>query len=265
MDHDNELGNLAPPITETPENDELLKELETLPEGIDDNSAHIFRRNEEEIQDMMLEDGIDPVKHRTFARKDALKRTEIELAGLKDLLTGFNNRNGYEERRKIEIARAQRDGTPLSILFADLRGLGNFNNKFSLDAGDELIKKAAELIRSCLREGDDASRWGGDEFAVMFPNTSLDDAQAPAQRIADLFAQNHTLSFNHNGKQTTLTQPLGIRGALVEMKPANWEASEQLAKEALSEIKIEEKEAPTSSPKGLVNTIKRINAPQQAA
>lgn len=264
MDQDHEIGNLASPITETPQNDELLKELETLPEGLDENSAHIFRRNEEDVQDMMLGDGIDPVKHRKFARSEAVKRTEIEISGLKDLLTGFNNRNGYEERIKIEVARSKRDGTPLSVLFADLRGLRDFNNKYSLEAGDELIKKAAEIIRTCLREGDDASRWGGDEFAVILPNTSLDDAEAPAGRIAELFGQNQELSFLHNGEQQKIVQPLGIRGVIVQMHPSNWESAEQQAKEALSELKNREKTAAESTSAVPANVIQRIDRMQQA-
>ena len=80
-------------------------------------------------------------------------------------------------------SEARRYREPLALLLMDLDGLKAINDRFGHQAGDEAIRQLADVIRAQLRETDLAARWGGDEFAVMAPNTSKDAALALAERI----------------------------------------------------------------------------------
>lgn len=100
-----------------------------------------------------------------------------------DPLTGLSNARGLFDRLEIELARARRYREPLALLLVDLDGLKRINDRFGHHAGDAALRRLADVIRSQLRETDVAARWGGDEFAVMAPNTAKDAAVAMAERI----------------------------------------------------------------------------------
>jgi len=100
-----------------------------------------------------------------------------------DVLTGLANARGLFERLEAELARSRRYHEPLALLLVDLDGLKRINDRHGHHAGDEAIRSLAAVIRFQLRESDVGARWGGDEFAVLAPNTSEHDAVALAERI----------------------------------------------------------------------------------
>lgn len=104
-----EYGDLAPIDTETPENDPLIKELETTPENLEDYDKHVWRRHLEEVQDLMNDHKLNFVEHKAYARDEALARTTIEIKGEKDALTGLRNKNGL--RRALEDLSQQQKRT----------------------------------------------------------------------------------------------------------------------------------------------------------
>ena len=83
----------------------------------------------------------------------------------------------------MEIDRATRFRRPLSVLMADLDHLREINNTRGHLAGDQVIRRVAEAIRRAVREYDLAARFGGDEFAVLMPESTLPDAVVVAERI----------------------------------------------------------------------------------
>lgn len=115
-------------------------------------------------------------------RKQRVK--EIQYLSMHDTLTGLFNRRCFEERRiKIDVP----ENLPLSVIFADINGLKMTNDIFGHAAGDELIKKSSEiLVRSC-RDNDTVARIGGDEFIILLPRTSSEDAQKIISRIRSGF------------------------------------------------------------------------------
>ena len=103
-----------------------------------------------------------------------------------DSLTGLFNARRLFDSLNVELARAKRYRDPLALLLVDLDGLKNINDRYGHHAGDEAIRGLAGVIGSQLRETDIGARWGGDEFAVLAPNTAEPAALALAERIRAL-------------------------------------------------------------------------------
>jgi diguanylate cyclase (GGDEF)-like protein len=100
-----------------------------------------------------------------------------------DALTGLGNRRAFDEALALEIARVRRVPAPLSIALIDLDGLKRINDSYGHLEGDAALRKVAIGIALHVRGLDRAYRWAGDEFAVIFPNTTAGEAAAVAERV----------------------------------------------------------------------------------
>jgi diguanylate cyclase (GGDEF)-like protein len=101
-----------------------------------------------------------------------------------DALTGLPNRRAYEERLPVEIARASRFGRPLSLCLLELDGLEELNDTLGRPAGNRALQQVAALIDES-RLTDDGFRIGGDEFAILMPQTEREDAEVAAARLSE--------------------------------------------------------------------------------
>ncbi len=112
---------------------------------------------------------------------------QLEYMRCHDSLTGLYNRNCFEERHaEIDLP----ENLPLSIIFADINGLKLTNDIFGHSAGDELIKKSAEILkRSCKETNMVARLGGGDEFIIVLPNTTSDETSSIIAQIRMEFSQ----------------------------------------------------------------------------
>lgn len=97
-------------------------------------------------------------------------KERVEYQANFDSLTKLANRNLFEDRFSQAIARARRDGRQVALLFLDLDRFKHINDTLGHSVGDELLQEASGRILSVLRESDTASRFGGDEFAVVLPD-----------------------------------------------------------------------------------------------
>ncbi|HKM06522.1 MAG TPA: HD domain-containing phosphohydrolase, partial [Sphaerochaeta sp.] len=122
----------------------------------------------------------------TFIDITDRKRKEEKIQYLigHDTLTGLQNRRGFEDNRTMLDIPAN---LPLSVIFADINGLKMTNDIFGHTSGDELIKKAAEILKRSCRENDLIARVGGDEFVLLLPKTTGSDAQMILERIGSEF------------------------------------------------------------------------------
>ena len=100
-----------------------------------------------------------------------------------DQLTSLPNRRAFDERLREEAARAQRHGTPLVLALLDLDRFKAINDGFSHDIGDRVLVRVAELLHGSLRASDVAARWGGEEFALLLPETRTRDATSVLERV----------------------------------------------------------------------------------
>ncbi|HNW25536.1 MAG TPA: sensor domain-containing diguanylate cyclase [Candidatus Gastranaerophilaceae bacterium] len=100
-----------------------------------------------------------------------------------DALTGLNNRRQFEMRLKQEYSTAKRQHKPLCAMMIDVDFFKKVNDTYGHNAGDCVLKNVANLIKAGLRDYDIASRYGGEEFAVLLPYTKIEEAFAVAQRL----------------------------------------------------------------------------------
>lgn len=100
-----------------------------------------------------------------------------------DPLTGVFNRRHFFELAEQELKKSQRYGSPLSAIMIDLDHFKSVNDTYGHQAGDQVLQAAARLIQENIREIDILGRYGGEEFAVLLPNTPMPDAKDMAERI----------------------------------------------------------------------------------
>ena len=108
----------------------------------------------------------------------------LGAAARTDSLTGLSNRLAFEETFASEAARLKRHGTPFALLLADLDQLKEINDRYGHQAGDDAICEVAHALRRQLRVEDFAARIGGDEFAVLLPETHEEGAKELGARLA---------------------------------------------------------------------------------
>ena len=110
-------------------------------------------------------------------------REDLREQVIHDPLTGLCNRRYLDESLSRELHRAQRGKSPLSIVMLDLDHFKPFNDTFGHDAGDALLRELAQVIQNKLRKSDICCRYGGDEFVLVLPDSSLADTQQRVEQI----------------------------------------------------------------------------------
>lgn len=129
------------------------------------------------------------------------RATEFQLMSITDPLTALPNRRYLEERLMEELNRSKRYDYPMSFLMIDIDDFKAYNDKNGHQAGDLALQITAHCLKGALRSADVASRYGGEEFCILLPQTGIVEAGAIADRIRQRVSSTH---FPH-GK----TQPLG--------------------------------------------------------
>jgi diguanylate cyclase (GGDEF)-like protein/PAS domain S-box-containing protein len=119
-------------------------------------------------------------------------REELREQATHDPLTGLCNRRYLEENLARELHRAQRGNWPLCVVMLDLDHFKPFNDTFGHDAGDSTLRELSQVLREKLRKSDILSRYGGDEFVLVLPNSSLADARQRLEQILVLIKQKQT-------------------------------------------------------------------------
>jgi len=114
---------------------------------------------------------------------------KLQVNAVTDPLTGLYNRRLFAESFEKELNRARRYGLPLSILILDLRRFKDVNDKYGHPRGDDVLRAVAGTLQKTMRTSDSAFRIGGDEFALLLPQTDAPQALALSRRIGSVFAE----------------------------------------------------------------------------
>lgn len=125
-------------------------------------------------------------------RADLLAR--LEAIARTDDLTGLANRRAWEELLPTELARSERDGSPVCVAMLDLDHFKSYNDEHGHQAGDRLLKAAAGTWRGSLRATDVLARYGGEEFVVVLPRCDLEDALILLARLRKATPEEQTVS-----------------------------------------------------------------------
>jgi two-component system cell cycle response regulator len=122
-------------------------------------------------------------------------RAELKRLSTRDGLTGLYNRRYFDENLNHEVSRALRQSYSLHLLFIDLDGLKQYNDKFGHQQGDNLLRGLAEVILDNIRKDvDSAYRYGGDEFAVILPHANQQQTLIVARRLLNSFSRRNVSS-----------------------------------------------------------------------
>lgn len=134
--------------------------------------------------DLALLDAVAPQMAIALDREQLKKQSdELEQKSITDSLTGLFNRSYIEARLGEEFKRSQRHGYPMSFVMIDVDDFKSYNDSFGHIEGDQALKITADCLRNGLRAADVAARFGGEEFCILLPQTTLSEAKTIAERI----------------------------------------------------------------------------------
>ncbi|HEV7132607.1 MAG TPA: diguanylate cyclase [Gaiellaceae bacterium] len=127
--------------------------------------------------------------HAAIALENARLHRIVERQAMVDGLTGIANRRACEEALASEIAQADRLGTTLTLVLADLDDFKRVNDEHGHAAGDDVLREFASVIRATVRDSDVAGRWGGEEFLLLLPGADAAGGAQLAERVRTTLAE----------------------------------------------------------------------------
>jgi diguanylate cyclase (GGDEF)-like protein len=172
--------------------------------GLDTSRAHRLPVISREFSDAMAR-LLEPA---AFSLATALRVSRAEALSVTDDLTQLYNSRYLNEALRKETKRAMRSGWPLSLLFVDLDGFKRINDANGHLLGSRALIEAADVIRSSARETDIVARFGGDEFAILLPETGVEGAHSVARRLRDRVQRFSFLAGLSSGNR--LTASIGV-------------------------------------------------------
>jgi diguanylate cyclase (GGDEF)-like protein len=195
------------------------------------------------------------VAQAAVALENARLHEVVEQRAISDGLTGLSNRRHCEERLADEIARSERYGAPLALIICDIDEFKAANDTHGHAFGDLVLREFAGVLGETLRDVDVSGRWGGEEFLIVLPGTSLEGAVEAAERIRSDFA---ALELSGGAGPVRMTASFGVASFVPGTEP---DQLVRAADEALYEAKRRGKDrvrtALVDSVKG-VDSLKRV-------
>jgi diguanylate cyclase (GGDEF)-like protein len=144
----------------------------------------------------------------TIALENARLHRAVEQQAITDHLTGLANRRRFSESLGLEVSRAERFSGSLALVLADLDDFKRVNDLYGHQVGDEVLRRFANLMQESVREFDLAVRHGGEEFALLLPETDLEGGLRLAARLAD--ALRATSFKGPRGEPFSVTSSFGV-------------------------------------------------------
>lgn len=126
------------------------------------------------------------VRYQKISKEMKIKNEQLRVLSITDQLTQLYNRLKLDEVLAYEVARSQRDNNPLSVAIIDVDKFKTVNDTFGHQVGDSVLIGVAQIMLRNIRATDILGRWGGEEFMLILPNTSLEDAYEHANKLRTL-------------------------------------------------------------------------------
>jgi diguanylate cyclase (GGDEF)-like protein len=163
-----------------------------------------------------------------FSLENAVNRARLIRSGLTDVLTGWHNRRYLQTRLHEELARSQRDATPLTCLMIDVDHFKKVNDRHGHLAGDEVLRQLAQCVEGEVRNSDVSARYGGEEFVILLPGTGIEAGRLLAERIRHAVSEE---SFEVAGVGAPL--PVTVSIGVAEYRPGKTKDDLKVAGERL--------------------------------
>jgi len=168
----------------------------------------------------------DMEKAQNSAESKVLERTrnlysmvrQLEKTAQTDNLTGLVNRLSFDDNLKQLFEQAQKQGVDLSCLMIDIDNFKFVNDSLGHVVGDDVLVFVGQLLRACIRPGDVAARYGGDEFVLLLPMCTREQAREVAERIRTLFRREVT----HYTPVPYIEQPTQTLGLSIGLSSLNY-------------------------------------------
>lgn len=120
------------------------------------------------------------------------KTRQLKELSLRDNLTGLFNQRAFFENLRRELGNAERYSESITLFYFDLNGFKNLNDSEGHQAGDEILALVGEVVNNSIRETDIGCRYGGDEFAIILPRTTIDSSDLVKERLIQEFKSHDT-------------------------------------------------------------------------
>ena len=194
----------------------------------------------EQAKEVMILRNLNQIKETESLQKAAeklqSKTEELEEMNRRDSLTNLFNRRHFDENIKSEFNNATKYNWPLGIIFIDIDFFKKINDTLGHDAGDYVLTKVAEVLIDCTRESDIVCRYGGEEFTIILPGTSVEGVTVTCERIINTF-RNKAIKLKYN-KIVHITVSAGAYvydGTATDVK--DWSELVKLADQAVYQSK----------------------------
>ena len=173
-----------------------------------------FAEEELEMLEQLLGLVICPIRN-------ACQYALVQQAALTDALTGIPNKRALDEALARECSRGDRHGDTCTLILCDLDHFKQINDTYGHVVGDHILKAVAQELRKATRNCDELYRFGGEEFAVLLPQTNQEQAYQVAERIREFIA---TIRVNCGDVDVTTSASLGVAMRLRDESADQWVA-----------------------------------------
>jgi len=140
-------------------------------------------------------------------RKSDQANNVLKMMAHRDELTGLYNRRGIKECNELEVFLHGKPTPEMTLAVCDVDFFKGINDKYGHDIGDAVLRLVAEHLKSSIRETDLVGRWGGEEFIILFPCTTLEEGYHLVERLRQTIAETH---FDIAGEKIALSVSTGL-------------------------------------------------------
>jgi diguanylate cyclase (GGDEF)-like protein len=151
----------------------------------------------------------------SLSLKNAREHFRLKEAAVTDSLTGVYNRKGLIDFLERELPRAKRYKKPVSFVMTDMDDFKKINDSMGHQAGDYVLQEFTSILKKSFRQPDIVSRFGGDEFSILLPETELSDAHSIMMRVVENL-EDHTFEWNSNLFRLNISYGISSSSELTE-------------------------------------------------